>query len=147
MGLQSLELHWVGGNSIKCTVSLVKQKQRKAWKRRHGAHCSRAFLEYQGISCVMLCLNIVRFHRNPSPFHVITLMSLALSGLLSVSTGNSKGIKLIHPPIHADEWLHTTKMLLLQQRFLTVTTLWKYPEVKAKVQDLRFGFTDQRGTC
>lgn len=60
----------------------------------------------------MLCLNIVRFHRNVSSFHIITLMSLALSGLLSEETGNSKGITFIHPPIHADEWIYATKMLL-----------------------------------
>lgn len=41
----------------------------------------------------MRLLNIVRFHRNVSPFHIITLMSLALSGLLSEQPGNSKGIK------------------------------------------------------
>lgn len=60
----------------------------------------------------MLCLNILRFHRNLSPFHIITLMSLALSGLLSEETGNSKGIKFIHPPIHADEWIRTTTKML-----------------------------------
>lgn len=59
--------------------------------------------------CLMLCLNIRRFHRNSSPFHIITLMSLALSGLLSEETGNSKGIKFIHPPIHTDEWIRTTQ--------------------------------------
>lgn len=55
----------------------------------------------------MLCSNFARFHRNPSTFHIITLMSLALSGLLSGQTRNSKGIKPIHPPIHADEWLRS----------------------------------------
>lgn len=46
----------------------------------------------------MLRLNIVKFHRNVSSLHIITLMSLALSGLLSEETGKAKGIKFIHPP-------------------------------------------------
>lgn len=70
-----------------------------------------------GFLCLMLCLNIVWFHRNLSPFHIITLMSLALSGLLSEETRNSKGIKFIHPPIHTDEWVCTTKMLVFWVQF------------------------------
>ena len=69
----------------------------------------------------MLCLTIVRFHRNPSPFYIITLMSLALSGLLSEETGNSKGIKFIHPPIHTDEWIYTTKTLFFEYIFVPMS--------------------------
>lgn len=75
-----------------------------------------------GFLCLMLCLNIVWFHRNLSPFHIITLMSLALSGLLSEETRNSKGIKFIHPPIHTDEWVCTTKMLVFECSLVPVTT-------------------------
>lgn len=65
-------------------------------------------------------MNIVRIHRNSSPFYIITLMSLALSGLLGVLTGNSKGIKLIHPTIHTDEEPNTNEMLLHEYSFLSV---------------------------
>lgn len=48
-------------------------------------------------------------------------MSLALSGLLSVLTRNSEGIKLIHPSIYPDEPLHMAGTLLHKRRFLPAT--------------------------